>query len=291
LSQAGALALAINNYIEEKKYTRMSPRSIYPRRRNKPGTGMWAENLGNLCRDNGVVPEGILPSDGMNEAQMNDLSDFLPSFDPICKLYRAKNYVWLTPTSIDEVANILSRGLPVVICLQFGDGEWAMTVPNLLNTNPNAQYGHGICALPNSFFMYNGKKAVLIQDSWGIASGMNGRRILTEDWFTQGRVKSAQWFEDISDLATLNPDQAKPSYKFTVNLTLNMQSNDVAMAQRCLGYLKDELGYLFPLNVAPTGYYGGITRAAVNRFQVLYALPVTGNVDNPTMAQLNKIFE
>jgi peptidoglycan hydrolase-like protein with peptidoglycan-binding domain len=294
LSQSGVLALAINNFIEEKQYKRMSPRSIYPRRRNAPSTGMWADDLGNLCINNGVIFESVLPSDGQNEGMMNDLSDFIPSFAAVAKIYRAKNYVWLTPTKIDEVANVLSQGKPVVLTLQFDSGEWAKEVPTLLNQNSNALNGHAITALPGAFFTYTSgagvKKAVLIQDSWGISSGMNGRRILTEDWFTQGRVKAAMYFVDLQNLTTINPTQTKPNYHFAFNLSLGAQGNDVAMLQRCLGYINDDNGYLFPLDTPPTGFYGGITRAAVKRFQAFYVLPVTGNVDDQTREKLNEIF-
>jgi len=289
VAQSGALALAINNYIEEGHYERMSPRSIYPRRRNKPGKGMWIDDLGNICTTQGVIFEGVLPSEGLGEDAMNDLSDFLPSYESIAKIYRPKHYVWLGLT-IDEVAGILAQGKPVVLALQFDNGEWAKEVPTLANKNSTAQYGHAITALPRAFFMYNGQRAIMIQDSWGVDSGMNGRRILTQDWFRQGRVKSAIWFEDLQNLAVLNDVQGKPSFKFDRNLTAGMRGNDVAMLQRCLGYLKDEQGFLFALNVPPTGYYGGITRAGVKRFQAMYGLPITGNVDNPTMETLNKLF-
>jgi len=289
LAQAGALALAINNWLEEKRYERMSARSIYPYRRNNPGRGMWVDDLGNIATQRGVLFEDIVASDSMDEGKMNDITDFLPSYEKIGKIYRAKSYIWLPVNNIDETANILAQGKPVVICVRFGNNEWAKEVPTI--ESEETLYGHGIVALPKAFVKIKNKKAVLIQDSWGVETGMDGRRLLTEDWFSKGRVQAAIYFEDLQNLAIQNEELAKPVYEFKRDLTMGMRGYDVAMLQRCLGYLKDNDGYMFPLSVEPTGYYGGITRAAVKRFQKENELIQTGNVDSQTRKALNDFFK
>jgi hypothetical protein len=288
VAQSGSLALAINNWLEEKHYERMSARSIYPYRRNKPSQGMWLDDLGNIVTQKGVLFEGILPSEGMDEQKMNDLTDYLPSYENISKIYRNKDYIFLS-SNIDVIAGILAQVKPVVITVLFGNGEWAKDVPVIIEGNPTP-YGHAVTALPNAYFTYGGEKAILIQDSWGVNTGMNGRRIITENWF-KDRVQQAIWFEDLQNLALQNDTLAKPIYHFTRNLTTGAKGNDVAMLQRCLGYLKDADGYLFPLNIEPTGFYGGITRNAVKKFQKLYALTQTGSVDKVTRALLNTLFK
>jgi len=287
MAQALSVCLAINNWREEGKYRRMSPRSVYPYRRNKPDEGMFADDVGNIATERGIVFESLLPSDGMNEEQMNSLSDQLPSFREIGKIYKAGLYIWVPP-DIDSLATILSQRRPALITVRFGSGEWAKTTPVVLDVP--TPYGHGIAALPNAFFLYNKKKSVLIQDSWGIKTGIDGRRIVSEDWFKKGRVKSALWFEDLQNLTLQNRVLDKPRYKFTRNLPLGATGSDVAMLQRCLGYLKDANGYLFPLTQSPTGYYGGITRDAVKRFQALHGIVTTGEVYQITRAELNTIF-
>lgn len=289
LAQAVSLALAINNYKEEGVYKRMSPRMIYPYRTNKPGQGMFVGNAGDIAVNQGIAFEMLMPSEGMNEDQMNNLSDLLPSFSKIALIYKPKTYVWLPVNTIDALIAVLATGKPAVICLRFGTGEWTKKVPVILSND--APYGHGITALPEAFFLYEGKKAILIQDSWGINTGLfNGRRIITEDWFTQGRVSAAIWFEDLNNLATLNSDLRKPKYHFVRNFILGSKGSDVAMLQRCLGYLQDKDGYLFPLDIEPTGYFGGITRNAVKRFQTMSGILATGDVDAPTKSKLNEIF-
>jgi len=288
MANAGSLAEAIDNWSEEKIYKRMSARSIYPFRRNNPALGMWSDDLGNIICNRGVVFEALLPSEGKDEAGMNDLKDFLPSYEVLAKIYKAKNYLWID-RNVDAVASILAKNKAAIITVLFGNGEWAQQVP-VVNDGIPTPYGHGICALPNAFFMYKGKKAIMIQDSWGVDTGLRGRRIITEDWFIKNRVTSSIWFENLSNIAVLNETLQKPKYVFKRWLSLGMIGNDVAQLQRCLGYLKDAQGFLFPLAQEPTGYYGGITRNAVKRYQTMKALPVTGNVDQQTIVALNSDF-
>lgn len=287
LAQAGALALSIDNWIEEGRYIRMSARSFYPFRRNKPGEGMWVNDLGNLVKT-GAIFESVLPSEKKDETGMNDISDYVPSFDVVRKVYKAKNYFWIPVSTIDECAAILNSGRSVVIAVRFGSNEWEKVVPTI--NSAETKYGHGIVLLPKASFIYEGKKAAMLQDSWGVKSGINGRRILTEDWFTKGRVFAAIWFEDMNNLTALNPSLELPKFNFTKDLTVGSRGDDVAMLQRCLGYLQDKDGYLFPLVQEPTGYYGGITRSAVKRFQALNGLSQTGIFDAVTRKKANEIF-
>lgn len=287
LAQATAGALAVDNMNEEGKFRRMSARSIYPFRANKPGLGMNFDDAGRLATKRGVLFEDLAPSQEYGEDKMNDTSDFLPSFEQIAKIYRAKNYLWL-PNNIDWVAGIADRKKSVVLGVRFGNGgEWPVEVPQITNATP--VNGHGIFTLPKAYFIYNGKKSVLIQDSWGVNTGMAGRRILTEDWFG-ARMMAAIYFENLANLEAANGSMPKPTYRFTVVMRPGQRSEDIAMMQRCLGYLQDSQGYLFPLDTPPTGLYGGITRAGVKRFQALQGVPVTGECDIITIGELNKIF-
>ena len=249
---------------------------------------MFFDNLGQILVKFGIIPEKLMASDGLNEEEMNNNVDKLASFETIAKIYKSGNYFYLQ-NNIDAVASILAKGKSVIIGVGFGNGEWNMEVPIIKETDVN--YRHAIVALPYSFFNYQGKKSILIQDSWGINSGIKGRRIITEDWFNEKRIFTAMWFEDISNLSLLNSQIEKPKYKFTRILTTGMRGYDIAMLQRCLGYLKDKDGYLFPLITETTGYYGGITRKAVERYQQMLLLPITGVVDDETIIELNKDFK
>lgn len=284
VANSGALISAINNLKEENKYLRMSARWIYSQRSNKPSEGMIFDNLGQILTKSGTIPEKLMSSEGLSEQIMNDNSDKVLSFDTIANIYKAKNYFYLN-TNINSIAQILSKDKPVVIGVAFGDGEWNKELPIMSNNVFN--YRHAIVALPNAYFTYQGKKAILIQDSWGVNTGLNGKRIITEDWFS--RIFTAMWFEDISNLA-LNTQIEKPKYKFSQFINVGNRGVEVAMLQKCLGYLKDNEGYLFPLNQSPTGNYFGITKKAVERYQKMKLLTITGSVNNETLIELNKDF-
>jgi len=149
------------------------------------------------------------------------------------------------------------------------------------------------CTLPRAFFTYNGKKAILIQNSWGTGIGYGGRQILTEDWFRNNRVVCGIWFEDLNNLAVFNSQITKPRYQFTREMEVGMRGEDIAMLQTCLACLSDSQGALFPLwqGQSPTGYFGGITRNAVQRFQTLYGINPVGRVGPETLAKLNEVFK
>lgn len=286
---SGALLLAINNYLEEKRFVEMSPATIYARRKNKPDRGMFMHDVGNIAIKHGVVPEVLFPTNTSSDAAMSDLSNLLPSFEKAGKIYKADSYFWLNTSSIDSVANVLNRNIPVLMAVRFGDNEWGrLKVPVIRPIPPT--YGHATIFLPRAFFTYQGRKAVLLQDSHGIDAGFQGRRILTEDWFSSGRVFLAIWFTDMKNLEVFNKSISKPKLNLTRNLQVGDRGVDVAQLQRALGYLKDAEGYLFPLAQAPTGFYGGITRNAIQRFQRLYSLLMNGIVDNQTRAKLNEVF-
>lgn len=290
-SQAGSLALAINNYIEDKRFLKLSAKPIYARRKNKTSAGMYMDDLGNICIEFGTVPESLYSSPNDTDANMSNLNDYLTAFESMGKVLRAKNYFWLYDTkNIDSFAQILALGKPVVMTVIFGDGEFETMDPEVKPVP--TKYGHAITILPNAYFTYQGKKAILIQNSWGDWRYYGGRQILTEDWFIKNRVVCGIWFEDLNNLALWNFNIAKPKYKFTNDLSFGMKNSEVAMLQRCLGYEHDSNGYMFPLYQSPTGYFGGLTQKAVERFQSKYGIePPVGYCGIKTRTKLNELFK
>ena len=190
-----------------------------------------------------------------------------------------------------KVVPIVNENDSVVIKeIKFGDNDkWNSFVP--IVSNNILKWGHAICALPWAFFIYQGKKAILIQDSHGTNVGWQGRKILTEDWFKE-RIFQAIYFEDLNNLAVFNNIIKRPKYTFKREMKVGMQGKDIAMLQVCLATLQDVDGYLFPLweGKEPTGFFGGITRNAIQRYQELRGLEITGLVNQETLKALNKDF-
>jgi len=290
-SQAGSLALAMNNYIEDGRFLKFSAKPIYARRRNKPKAGMYMDDLGQICKKYGTVPEKLYPSPNDTEANMSNLDDYLTAFESMAKVLRVKNYFWLyQTTNIDSFAQIVAMGKPVVLTVIFGDGEFGTIAPEVKAVP--AKYGHAITILPNAFFTYKGKKAILIQNSWGSGRYYGGRQILTSDWFTKNRVICGIFFEDIKNLEVFNSETTKLSYNFTNDLYYGMRNDEVKMLQKCLATEKDSDGFIFPLYQTATGYFGGLTLKAVKRFQTKYNIePVLGYCGIKTRTKLNQIFK
>jgi len=290
-AQGGSLLLADNNYVEDGRFIKFSAKPIYARRRNKPSAGMYMDDLAKIMTTYGTVPEVLYPSPNDTDVNMSNLDDYISAFESMGKVLRAKNHFWLYQVkNIDTFAQILALNKPIIYVVVFGDKGWNKKVPEVLAET--LKYGHLNEFMRNGFFIYDGKKSAYSQDSWGKNNNnIDGRRIITEDWFIHGRIICGVWFDDLNNLSVFNSDIVKPKYNFTRDLYVGLRNSEVAMLQRCLGYEKDDDGYIFPLYQSPTGYFGGITRNAVKRFQKKYGIePVLGYCGPKTRAKLNKLF-
>jgi len=291
-AQALALLLAIKNYLEDRIFYRVSVKPIYGNRRNKPLPGMYADDIGYIGTHIGSTFEKLYPTPNDTDAHMSDLSDYITAFQSMAKVLRMKNHFWIREVrNIDSFARVLSLGQPLVMTVVFGDGEWG-SVPQVKNVIP--KYGHMITGLQNSYFIYQGKKAIYVQDSHGENRYIDGRHILTEDWFTKGRVVCGLWFEDMNNLAVFNQEGETvglPKYQWTRDLTIGSVGKDVRMLQIALSMIKDKDGFLFPLFTQnPTGQFYGITRSAVKRFQLKYNIePPAGYFGPKTRRKLNSM--
>ena len=281
-AESGSLALAINNYLEDGVFHKFSSKPIYARRKNKPSVGMYMDDVGQICIKNGTVPEINYPSSNDSDENMSNLDGFISLYEAIGKVLKAQSYFWLD-NNIDSYAQVLAMNKPIVMTVVFGDGEFGELAPVVKPVVP--KYGHAIVSLPNAYFTYQGKKAILIQNSWGTGIGYGGRQILTEDWFTHNRVVCAIWFEDRKNMDAFRTPDMKPHYAFNNNLIFGMNNDEVKKLQECLKY-DGEFNY--PTN---TGYFGGYTLKAVKDFQLKYGIkPVWGFVGKITRNKLNELF-
>jgi peptidoglycan hydrolase-like protein with peptidoglycan-binding domain len=99
-------------------------------------------------------------------------------------------------------------------------------------------------------------------------------------------------FEDESEASPVTPG-AKPRHTFSADLEFSpvaTYTNDVKMLQECLKYLG-----IFPSNVDSTGYFGAVTKKAVEQFQLREGIATPGvdgfgRVGPRTRAVLNRLF-
>lgn len=157
-------------------------------------------------------------------------------------------------------------------------------------TGPNVAR-HSVAAV--DYTLYNGKKALIIEDSWGLDSGIEGQRVITEDFFNARCWFAAHFMNFAFEDQTADPQ--KPHYVFNRDLEF---SPTVAYGDKDVIALQDILKYegLFPKNIESTGYFGSITRDAVGDFQVKHGVVAPGGegygrVGPRTRAKLNELYK
>ncbi len=288
VAQTLAKLLGILYWLKNQLYVHFSATHIYQRRANKSAGGMAGVDAFNIAKQ-GVTLEELTPSQNMNDAQMD--GTVIPQYkQDVGAVFKIGNYVSLPIKDIDTIASVIqTTGKGVMVWFYFKIDEWTNTptvkYPNLdLNAGDTAR--HSVTAI--DFTLYQGKKALIIEDSWGLLFGINGERIITEDFFA-----ARNWFaaypisfafdnqaqpQPQPQPAPVNP---KPKYTFTKPLVFiawdaiknqpvdpalsESQKADVIALQNILKYE----GF-FPANIASTGYYGAITAKAVYAFQVAH---------------------
>lgn len=262
MAQAGVKALGVENYKEEQKFIDFSALDPYDRRVNKPGGGMWGQNLMNILSTNGACLESQLPSQGFGETMMNREVVRTPEMIEVAKKYRGGGYVEVKLRDIDAVASVIAQGKPVILVMYFDAAgtEWWREVPQInvpnLGLYDDAAIRHGITAV--DFTMYNGKKALIIDDSAGNWSSINqgGQRVLTEDFFNK-RCYYAAYFLPLAN----EGGYPKPVHTFNIPLRFGMMANaEVKNLQAVLYYE----GFL---KIKPTGNYLEQTAAALLKWQ------------------------
>ena len=287
VGQSVAKLLGIENHLEEGKFVHLSARDIYSRRSNKPMPGMWFQNAMEIGYKYGATIEQLMPSQKMNEGQMNNDSDRKVSDEQIALVLKGGNYVSL-PINIDAIASIYPK--PIVIGVKFWYDEYNRPDPKVLRTG-NPPYHHAIAKV--DYTIYNGKRCLVIDDSWGLNTGWEGQRVISEDWFKSGRISAAWYFEDLRNDWRDLEGGARPKHRFDKDLVLGMRNNDVIALQDCLKWEN-----LFPTNQTSTGYYGGITAKAVLDFWIKYGIATQQEIDIlqgkrvgvKTRARLNELF-
>ena len=268
----------------------------------------------NIARK-GVTLEELVPSQNMADPQMDGTE--IPQYkQDVGSVFKIGNYVSLPIKDIDTIASVIqTTNKAVMVWFYFKSDEWS-DVPTVKYPDLNLYAGdtsrHSVTAV--DFALYQGKKALIIEDSWGQFFGLNGQRVITEDFF---RVRN--WFaaypinfafdDQTQPQPQPQPVPAKPKYTFTkplvfipwdnaknqpANIALHeSQKADVVALQNILKYE----GH-FPSNVTSTGYYGSITAKAVYAFQVTHKVAPLSELDSlrgrrvgeKTIKALNEIY-
>ena len=292
VAQTLAKLLGVMYWLKEKVYVHFSATHIYQRRSNKPAGGMAGVDAFNIAKK-GVTLEELVPSQSMTDAQMDAV--VIPQYkQDVGSIFNVPNYLQLAIKDIDTIAStIQTTGKAVMVWFYFQHDEWTerpVVKNSTLDLYASSTARHSVTAV--DFTLVGGKKCLIIEDSWGPGYGIGGQRIIDEDFF-----KARNWFAaypiafKFQDQTQPQPEPTpKPAYTFNVDLQFGMTHADVTALQDILRYE----GH-FPANTSSTGYFGAITKTAVQKFQDKYKIAVAtdpgyGRVGPRTRAKLNELY-
>lgn len=259
VAQTEAKELGILRWLKDNVYVHFSASDIYQRRSNKPGTGMIAVDARNIARD-GVTLEVLAPSQNLSDTQM-DAQSIEPYKRDVGKIFSVPNYLELPVKDIETIASVIqTTGKGVMVWFYWKIDEWTehpvVKYPDLQLADPVSSK-HSVTAV--DFALVNGKKCLIIEDSWGSSFGMAGQRVIDEDFF-----KARNWYAGY--LMSFKFDtQAlpKPVHLFSAELDFGQTNDDIKALQDILKYE----GF-FPTNTQSTGFFGSITAKGLLQWQI-----------------------
>lgn len=289
VAQTAAKMLGIENFLEEGRFIDFSARDIYAQRINLGSPGMVGYDVMDIIKKKGATFEEFMPSQNLNEVKMDKANDRKESDKRIAQVFRTNGYIQLPINDIDKLASIIATGKGIMTWYRFGSGEWT-DIPEVKDNNP--QNHHSVIGI--DYFLWKGKKCILIEDSWGEFYGLNGQRIITEDFLKQRCTYNAY----LLSKSNKDIDSEKPKYEFKNGLKFSeifIVNEEVKWLQKCLKY-----DGVFPKNIDITGYYGAITAKAIYDFQKKYSVasqqeldsivPKGGIVGPKTLKMLNELY-
>lgn len=289
VAQTRAKELGVLRWLKDDVYIHFSATHIYQRRANKTEAGMGGVDSGEIIK-NGVTLEILVPSQNMSDAQMDGVKIEAYKTE-VGKVFAVSNYLEDPVKDIETIASIIqTTGKAVMIWFFFETPEWTER-PKVINPNLTVEQGNRHSVTAVDFTLINGKKCLIIEDSWGSSYGLAGQRVIDEDFF-----KARNWYA--SHLISFKFDEQtlpKPKYIFSKTLEFGQTTNDIKVLQDILKYEG-----LFPTNIESSGYYGAITAKGVFSWQIKHNVapkseleaitPNGGRVGNKTITKLNEIY-
>jgi len=261
-------------------YVHFSATDVYQRRSNKPQGGMIGKEALSFATK-GVTLEALVPSQKMTDRQMDSIV-IAEYKKKVGEIFKVENYVTVGIQDIDTIASIIqTTGKPVMVWFYFNHDEWTKnpTVKRQLNAYADSTSRHSVTAV--DFLLINGKKHLVIDDSWGTSYGEKGQRFISEDFFRE-RNFFAGYLLNFKFAEETSPEKLNP---LTQTLRFGMTNDEVAVLQTML-----RSAGLFPNNQQIARYFGAITDRAIKQFQTKHNLLPDGIVGAKTREVLNKLY-
>lgn len=305
VAQGTAKVAGIENEIETGEFVELSATPTYQSRSGKPEAGMIAFEAWNYLRKSGAPLELDVPSQCMSDAAMDKPVVLSDKAKADAYRYRIGNYFDVA-RNIDAIGEVIigqqeakpdtTKGVALFVYATMA--EWNRDVPTILN--PTLSIGEatvrhcvaGIDAfIGDGAIVPDGVRSILIDDSWGKFYGLDGQRVLTED-FIRARCFYAGTVKQLKN-AELGEIPRPIVSKFVTPMRRGMYGPQIKALQQVLQY-----GGYFPKNVPCNGKYGPVTASAVLAFQLAQhvatdaeLLEIGGNSVGPlTRVKLNALY-
>lgn len=227
---------------------------FYKFRSNYPEEGMIGANAFSIWSDKGIPLEALVPSQNKSEFELNKVDTDAIDLEHAKSFAIDKPIYFEARTSFEQVASTIQKTQkPVMVWFTFNRDEWT-DIPTIKTQYPNL--AHSVTAVDTT--LYNGKKYLVIEDSWGKFNNWEGQRLISEEFY-----KARNFFAAYPMTFKLLPESnSKPSHIFTTNLYFGSNNSHILALQDILKYEG-----CFPVNVSSTGYYGSATAEAVLKYQ------------------------
>jgi hypothetical protein len=286
VAQTEAKELGIMRWLKDGEYVHFSATDIYQRRSNKLSSGMAAVDARGIITKGGATLEVLAPSQNLTDTQM-DGSYIEPYKRAVGEIFKVPNYLELPFGDIETVAStIQSTGKGVMVWFYFKADEWTdhpVVKHQDIQISGSDTIRHSVTAV--DFCLVDGKKCLIIEDSWGPNAGIGGQRVIDEDFY-----KARNWYASYLINFKFEEDDSPPLIvsQFLTDLEFGQTGEGIVLLQN---RLKRE--GLFPSNINSTGYFGAITKKAVEKYQLKYNITTPdglgyGRVGPLTRSQLNK---
>lgn len=274
-------------WLREKTFITFSATPIYQNRSNKPNPGMLGVEAFDIWATKGIITEQLVRSENMNDAQMDEelIEDYQKN---IAKEFRISGHIGIDSGDFETVASVIQYTKKAIMTwFYFTADEWSKEIPTINDPNLLLENSlkHSVTAV--DFFLYNGKKYILVEDSAHF--GGFTYHLISEEFF-----KARNWFIRYPICFQFESGSIlKPIYNFTTPLVFGQLNRDIKALQDILKYEG-----LFPMNIESTGYYGAITAKGVYQWQIKNNITTLSElnvlegrrVGNKTIIALNQIY-
>jgi hypothetical protein len=285
--QAWASYASALEVFDDKTFEERSAKFIYAQT-YVPGGGTYGRDNANLFVSQGVAREALLTSYENGQAPSEEFITRGSDINNACRIDAAQDRAFSyanVEIDIDTVAQAIQANKGLILGVRGeNNGTWLSPYPKAPSSV--GVWGHWVYA--GKIMMENGIKFIGILNSWGTSVGAKGWQWLSEDYFTSTGIFQV-WTH------VFNPNPVVPifKYKFIKQMKYGDNSEDVRRLQTAL-----QINGTFRKTLAPTGFYGAITRKAVLDFQLKYKiadrnylLSLGGKNSGPlTLKQLNLLY-